>query len=541
MTKSKGLDDRSKSLLYKIYANAVQQIRQDFGLGQERFQRDFLDDHGVFLKDGGEFFFSIGDVASAEGLFRISKEKALAEYFAFFRAPKSRLNNYLPLSSYERRFVNRLKVLRNEYFSLSGRLKDAGSSSTDKNVDELKDLLGRTWRDALSHATALLVNQSNSKERLLFSRASIAIPVIYISVHPSSVAFLIQSGERSKKVKVDINRAELRKIIFELIVFLSRNDRRWEDSLSHLNNEVLGTLYKALMFFEGDKFRVVTDDVFTLIPWGLINSSFKSDKVSGALILQGAESSSDKTKYGVSEITPSALTVDVFVNSSTNSDFPPLPYAALEGEFLTKHAFQNLSKASLRMLYLNDHFTKSSLKTSLTQGRDIIHIATHFRMSKHKNHGPGFLAGDGSFLDLRSLAPGRVALNRIGLLTLSACDSQMSLQAVPEVARATEGAASFFALYGVKNIVSTLWKVSDQATYDFMRIFYLLYLDEKLDVPDALMYVKRIFRSGGADDDRGIQDRYPNVFSNDFKKRLSSYKPPFYWAAFTAFSSAIVK
>lgn len=94
-------------------------------------------------------------------------------------------------------------------------------------------------------------------------------------------------------------------------------------------------------------------------------------------------------------------------------------------------------------------------------------------------------------------------LNNTLLVTLSAC--QTGLGEVSDT-DGNLGLIRAFKMAGIKNVISTLWNVSDEATCEYMKCFYNhLFVDGNLH----------------------------QAFNNSIKEFKVVYPDPYYWAAFT--------
>ena len=529
----------ARSFLYKVYADSIQEVRKEFNPSHVAELKNFINKHNHSLRKGSEFFFSIGDTASGEALIRLAKEHTFQAYLRDGQIGIKPQSFEIPLSPIEKRFIRKFKVLREEFLALSHEFKSLELTPEDPRAPQLQFALDRTWQDLTSEVEKLRVSAKGlvHEPRVSNTQGTIETPVIYANVRDEGVSFILKDSKRSKQVFIEIDRQELRKTVFELLFFLSNNDERWEATLTKFFEQFGQKLFDELSFFPANEIYIVPDDVLGLVPWNLVSLSNSSKRISGVLIL-----SPSKPKPPNTPLTQSSqgrvLSIDAFVNSTGGENLAPLPYAESEGRFLITHPFKNISPKSSRNLYLNRDFSLPSFVRSLNSDKDVIHIATHFQVLGKGKSASGFLLGDGSYAHLTDLLSRYESFNTIKLMTLSSCESYLSLQRISDLSIANEGMATFFSRVGVETVIGTLWKISDQATYDFMRIFYTYLLEENQSVSNALYNTIAIFRDNKSNSSRVLYEKYPLIFTKDLRKRVESYRSPFYWAAFAPFISS---
>ena len=162
--------------------------------------------------------------------------------------------------------------------------------------------------------------------------------------------------------------------------------------------------------------------------------------------------------------------------------------------------------AGNRTLCLKEDATEDSVRKIPLRDYQIIHFACHgFLDDKIPARSALVLSltrdsGGEGFLQAREIAALRL---EAGLVVLSACDTGRGALAKGE---GILGLTRAFFQAGARSVLSTLWKVGDTATAEFMRRFYG-YLSQNNDTAQALRLAKLSL----------------------LKTRFSA---PFYWAAF---------
>lgn len=122
---------------------------------------------------------------------------------------------------------------------------------------------------------------------------------------------------------------------------------------------------------------------------------------------------------------------------------------------------------------LDSEFTVRNLIKSLrtepgSNAFNVIHMATHFRLGSNRDDS-ALLLGDGQMLSLYTInRDSDIDFRNVALLTLSACETGVSVGDGGEV----EGLGFIAQKKGAKAILATLWKVADCSTAAWMKEFY---------------------------------------------------------------------
>ena len=112
-------------------------------------------------------------------------------------------------------------------------------------------------------------------------------------------------------------------------------------------------------------------------------------------------------------------------------------------------------------------FTEERFAGALAQGVDVVHVASHFHLEPG-NPGRSYLALEDGPLTLDRFRSKRFSLSQTELFVLSACETAMA-------DRGPFGLESFAALAqskGARQVLGTLWRVSDASAAALMSAFY---------------------------------------------------------------------
>ncbi|RYG95960.1 MAG: CHAT domain-containing protein, partial [Alphaproteobacteria bacterium] len=120
-------------------------------------------------------------------------------------------------------------------------------------------------------------------------------------------------------------------------------------------------------------------------------------------------------------------------------------------------------------ILLDHQFTAANLEKSLSQGASVVHIATHFALSRTEGSDSFLLLGDGSALPLTKWKEA-LKLKGVGLLTLSACETGIGQSDASGGEVSSIGEVSQY--LGAQSAIVSLWPVADSSTADLMSDFY---------------------------------------------------------------------
>jgi len=121
-------------------------------------------------------------------------------------------------------------------------------------------------------------------------------------------------------------------------------------------------------------------------------------------------------------------------------------------------------------VYLDGDFTAAALQQALPANSSV-HIASHFVLRSGMGKDSYLLLGDGQQLSLAELAQERYRFAGLDLLTLSACETAVPA-GTDDTGRELEGLAWLARQRGARNVLASLWRVSDQSTATLMSDFY---------------------------------------------------------------------
>jgi len=154
--------------------------------------------------------------------------------------------------------------------------------------------------------------------------------------------------------------------------------------------------------------------------------------------------------------------------SDAVQEFPALP--AVDQELSLLHDLFGGEQPLKNQSFVSENLTEQLR----AQPYPFIHFATHSEF--HSNPNDSFLLTYNGRLTLNELERfvriSRFRQQPVELLTLSACETAASALDQAAAMRAALGLAGIAVKAGARSVLASLWKVDDQATAQFMRLFY---------------------------------------------------------------------
>lgn len=506
----------------KQYINKFQSLRSKINVVNTKDLISFTDSQQDKLKKFSITFFEVGDNQSALMVLKIIKEN---EFFDFVRR-KDVGENFLSELKYPK--VENDLNLRIE--NLLVEIKAIKSAELNKNKNEtlliknaiLKkeqelDSVRRKLKIALLQTVAKATSELKQQSGIKLNSGE---AMLQIFLMPNSVESYLTTDDKTEHFVFKIEREKITAKILELNLLLSKKLPIPADKLSYLSEYIIPDLSNILKSGKVTKLRILSDSYLTLIPLNILKVN---DVELGELFVTETVALGQKYKIINQNLKP---TFDAFGASEGNSEFKSLPGVRTEIETLM--TIPMTSSIKNRNSYLDRDFNRKQFVKSFTQGSSIIHIASHFRSQGNLAGSSQLLLGDGSTISLEDIRSDLPKLST-NLITLSACDTGDLIPS--SKGQVFEGLSNTFQVNGAKNVISTLWSISDEVTAKFMGIFYTLLLNNEISPSEALFYTQNIFRHGSTDVlPKNIIFKHSE--NESLLSNLNRYSHPYYWAAF---------
>ena len=513
----------------KRYVNLLQELRTNIKSGYVGSLGSFTAVYKDTLQQMSQTFYAANDFDSASKVLNIIKENELLD-FSTEDLRAGIIETYLSYTKDEQEFFKKVRPIErhlNSIYDEAIKARDSGNISRFKrlSVDINTDLVQiQKYLIRLKNLDFAEVKLAKS-EKMVPGRGSALVQTI---VSPDEIVFRISTDTSNEQVIIPIARDKLRLMIYQAYNAFSTPGQDWRPGLEALDRQVFSLLNSKLKSLGVGGIFFVGDDALTFLPPDFIfNSQANNFNVISIVSAKAALIKNGQARIGV----------DAFAATKGGGNFPPLPSAGEEANFLASYKFLKLKQDGAQRAFVDSKFTRAALRDSLSNSRDIVHIASHFKASGGTDKDVGLLLGDGSFLSLQDLFAGGQSFSGISLLTLSACETGVSLTNLSSQAKTFDGLAGLFAKRGVSQVMATLWKISDSSTADFMKVFYIYKESEGLTASAALERAKALFSGKNSQEIQILSNKYADIFTPAFNARIAKYSHPFYWAGFVLVSS----
>jgi CHAT domain-containing protein len=269
---------------------------------------------------------------------------------------------------------------------------------------------------------------------------------------------------------------------------------------------------------------VQTDDALTMLPFSVLK--FNNAEIGLIYTIENIRLANKSKKTPMMSVQKND-NLDAFGASKGNKEFSKLPSVKKEIDAVVNlDADKRFVK---RTSFLDDKFNQINFFKSFKDGTSLVHISTHFKASGNQVNETKMLLGDGSTMsleDIRNKLP-QISSN---LVTLSACNTGSVISS--GTGKSYEGLSNVFQLKGAKNVISTLWEISDQGSADFMIIFYSLLFNNPITPSQALSYTQTIFRTGSSSFLPPNLALKQDKLTSSVMNHIKDYSNPYFWAAF---------
>ena len=199
------------------------------------------------------------------------------------------------------------------------------------------------------------------------------------------------------------------------------------------------------------------------------------------------------------------------------------------------------SEGVLKGLMLSDdEFTLAGFENNIGKV-PVVHIASHFALNTGDESSSYLLLGGGADRRFSLINLKKTRLDRIELLTLSACNTAMTAGANSSGVE-IEGFGALAQNQGAKTVLATLWAVADDSTRDLMIEFYRqLETDPKIGKSEALRkaqlkLINGKYKTEDAAKNRGTKIINPAGNVNDLPKyerdENAPFAHPYFWSPF---------
>jgi CHAT domain-containing protein len=447
--------------LYKRGANALQKLRQGLPSGQAELHRAWLASHETDLRDFIGLLIDRGRLVEAEQAVLFLRDEEMVEYTRRSRANRSTAVQALAYTVAE--------AGRNVAFDALAQRVQQAAAAADKRADAWRTLAYKSlYRDdeadqalagfqrEVHELLAPAASPAGEAPRMRGASATLLPPgtarLTYF-VREDTVDLVMQRGRERRSLSVPIARDELNRRVQALRVAVGSPQRDALAPARALHDVLIAPAAAWLAQARSTRVQIAPDAALRYVPFAALYDGrrFLAQRFAVTTDLNGSS--------GRGTAQAAARGIVAFGRSSGDGEHSALP--GVEREL-----------ASVRRQHgtvaMNGAFTAATLKRGLARGPALVHIASHFVLSPAGEDQSYLLLGDGQRLSLTELR--QLPWQGVQLALLSACDSAVTVEAGS--GRELVGFATALQGAGVRNVLASLWRVSDGATAQWMEMFY---------------------------------------------------------------------
>lgn len=509
----------SKLYINSIHAN-LNNLNKTLGVGQH----DYVGMRSAFIKAFASKMIELGDYAQAFNALSILDDIEHREFLGI-----ERLKNQKQFLSFDPNEANLLAFLERKSTELSVLVREIFRNEGGRKSPELLSKINAIERELFVRLSQFANAANETRADLAgFSGPPAGAGQLAIVSHDGYVEVFGQYEGRKSSSRVGLGQQELRIRAFKDYSLLSQPSNLTSalsfSTASILENSILSVL-ESLGIPKYRSIYVTLDDALGVLPIHSIVPQdiwFQYSFIRNVVISKPASGK-----------TPARKLKTFFGVTKSHQGLPALS-GVIDEENGFRKAFA-LNEGKIES-FLDQRYTGESFRQALFNNGHFIHLASHFLLDTDSLRNNRFLLGDGNFLAVSELFKPSVRMDGVALLTLAACQTGTSNQISATSFRGFKGVGTEFVRFGVKNVIASLWRVSDQSTANFFKVFYHLSGVKGLAPSDALRETQRIFYekelSGSAD-----QAIVRESLGPTHVKIRESMRHPFHWSGFVLFSS----
>ncbi len=546
------------AILYgKLAINTVQGLRRGLLSLDEESQRSFLDRHAAAYQKVAGWLIDAGRLSEAQQIMSILKEEEYHDYIRRDASADGR-NTAATLTTQERQWAEQFQKLGGELFALAEQQRllkkrqDSGEALSAADEQGLKDLEQRLDAADRSFAQAMDELRKNLRSldadaraeqerrtmdeslRGVLTELGDKVMLLHTITLPDHVRLLLTHAEARKAYRVTISRSELNQRIQQLLAALKNPGVDPRPAAAGLY-EVLIKPIEADLAQAGTRHLMLSlDGALRYVPMAVLwdGRQYLAERLALSLYI---DASRDRMKDAPRAVwSVAGLGVSQAHTVGPNA-FIALPSVPAELASIVRTA-DNPEGALQGTALLDGQFSADSLRGVLARNPAVVHIASHFKFSPGTEQDSFLLLGDGKPLSLFELRTGRYDLQRVDLLTLSACETGVDGSGQ---GNEVEGLAVTAQRKGAKAVLASLWPVEDSSTSALMKRFYQL-REQKMSKAEALRRAQLELLNGSLKapllakgDTRGARNSAQAAGARPFQASADKpYAHPYFWAPF---------
>ena len=466
-----------------------------------------------------QFFFENDHLVEARKAMSIFKQQSFLKFIdrqgSVMRGLDSKNENYEKLISIKINSINAQLKLANQQIGLTQNIED--KSKLQRLRDSLSNELKLVYKTSMGDAESKKYATETTGFILNGGHA-----YIDYFIKNDKLNIIYQDKNTFKKLSRSLDIKDFAKSIQVLSsLHIDGDDRRIQKSVSLIYDILFSSVENLLLDSKISYLHIRANSYLASIPLKYVIGASNSSLSDVNIIYKGI-SSPDSREFVLGE--KSAL----FASTKKFGDLPSLKSADIEVNYIHDSYKTKFPTKSGSRVFINKDFSFQKLVSEFSSSTNVIHIASHYIPDRNVG---GLLLGTGQIVTPKQIWNAISSSPTSKLVTISACESGL----FNDQGQSMEDLPNVFLSKGATFVVASLWKISDVATADFMRLFYDLVMISG-DPPTALNLTQSSFADGNFSK---VVSRF-NVGSEFKSKHLSAlkrYANPFFWAPFQLISS----
>jgi len=535
----RNLHERAGAIYFaKQAVNAIQAMRGGAVDLDKSLQESFLADKAVAYRDLADLLIEEGRLPEALDALRLLKQE---EYLDFTqRAAKKEIEeSRLALTESERRVEDALQdgssaavqaALELDQLSRKARDDTPLSEGELARRKVLQDQLlverhrfqkflvelPKTLRMPIRELRAVSEGQLEGMRQMLRKRPGTAI--VHYVMGPERLSIILTLPGVNLPFQTPVSDLALRtRIVAFREVLSSRNDP--SAAAQGLFDVLVRPIEKALAEAGIDTLLLSLDGALRYLPFAALHDG------QGYLVQRfsiGLLTESTKVQLGAATLA-SPLRVGGLGMTKGSKKFNMKPLPGVKSELyriVSEGARQGLIPG---VTFIDDAFTEARLQELVDRQYPILHIASHFQSQPGNEKDSFLLLGNEGTLTLEQIRRMDLSLDRVDLLTLSACETAVS-EGRNAYGAELEGLGMMLLNQGARNVLATLWQVADQSTSELMFEFYRRQSESPHLPKTKVLRAAQLTLLGGGTASSG-------------SGRARDFAHPFFWAPFVLMGS----
>lgn len=465
-----------------------------------------------------QFFFDNDNLIEARKAISIFKEQSFLELME--KQGDSMRGVGLKSQNHENTISIKINSINAQLALVSQRIGEARNPDDIAKLNNLRSSLANELKTAYKSSIAPEVNQNNtSKPNTTFTNGHAYLDYI---VKNDNLTIIYQDNNKIRKISQTIDTKKFAATVQSLSTTYSEiNDQGMQTSAALIYETLFSPIVNIFTESNISTLHIRANSYLASIPLKYV-ISIKNNVFSDVNVIYQGISNPESKKFNFGEKS------SLFATTKRYGKLPSLTSANIEINYIYDSYKNKFSQKNGSRKFINENFSFEKFTSEFASNTNVIHIASHYIPDRKAG---GLLLGTGQFVTPKQIWNELSLSPSSKLITISTCESGL----FNDQGQSLEDLPNVFLSKGATFVVATLWKISDNATADFMRLFYDVLMISG-DPPTALNLTQSSFADGNFSR-LGARFNLDSDFNSKHQSTLKNYSKPFYWAGFQLISS----